>query len=660
MTSLPAPIVSADELSVAYRSGGREVPVVHEVSLAVRPGRTLALVGESGSGKSTVAATLLGHLRHGSRITGGRVAVDGRDVFALSARELRRLRGGTVAMVAQNAGHALTPSMRIGRQIAEAGGEVPVTELLEQVRLPRPRELARRYPHELSGGQQQRVAIAMAIAARPKVLVLDEPTTGLDVITQRGVLDLIGALREELGLAAVLVSHDLGVVAHMADEVCVLHAGRVVEAAPTRRLFTAPAAPYTRRLLSSVPRVTDAGLALVGEDGTREIRPRAEVPADAAEAVSVRDVTIDYGTAIRAVDGVSFSVRRGEVLALVGESGSGKSTIAWALAGLRVPSGGRMRAVAGGLPGGAAGGSAEGSAGAVAGRSSGGSSGGASGGPSADLSGAASDGSAGGSPGGSPGLSPGGSAGGSPGGRSGASPGASPGGDRDLGVPARRRPLALRRTVQLVFQNADTSLNPRRSVGDAVRRPLRFFGTAGSRGEAASRARQLIADVRLDPDFADRLPAQLSGGQRQRIGIARALAGEPEVLIADEITTGLDVSVQAEVLRLLDDLRRERELACLFISHDLAVVRGIADRVVVLRHGVVVEEGPTDVVFADPGHPYTRELMAAALEPGPEPERGVGRVVAVVEGWEDAAEPDAVWDELGGGHRVRRWRSADG
>ncbi|MCM3806161.1 ABC transporter ATP-binding protein [Streptomyces sp. DR7-3] len=656
MTSLPAPIVSVDELSVAYRSGGREVPVVHEVSLAVRPGRTLALVGESGSGKSTVAATLLGHLRHGSRITGGRVAVDGRDVFALSARELRRLRGGTVAMVAQNAGHALTPSMRIGRQIAEAGGEVPVTELLEQVRLPRPRELARRYPHELSGGQQQRVAIAMAIAARPKVLVLDEPTTGLDVITQRGVLDLIGALREELGLAAVLVSHDLGVVAHMADEVCVLHAGRVVEAAPTRRLFTAPAAPYTRRLLSSVPRVTDAGLALVGEDGTREIRPRAEVPADAAEAVSVRDVTIDYGTAMRAVDGVSFSVRRGEVLALVGESGSGKSTIAWALAGLRVPSGGRMRAVAGSLPGGAAGGSAEGSAGAVAGRSSGGSSGGASGGPSADLSGVASDGSTGGSAGGSPGAWSGASSGGRSGAPSGASPGTSPGGDGDLGVPARRRPLALRRTVQLVFQNADTSLNPRRSVGDAVRRPLRFFGTAGSRGEAASRARQLIADVRLDPDFADRLPAQLSGGQRQRIGIARALAGEPEVLIADEITTGLDVSVQAEVLRLLDDLRRERELACLFISHDLAVVRGIADRVVVLRHGVVVEEGPTDVVFADPGHPYTRELMAAALEPGP----GVGRVVAVVEGWEDAAEPDAVWDELGGGHRVRRWRSADG
>ncbi|ASQ96670.1 ABC transporter ATP-binding protein [Streptomyces sp. 11-1-2] len=596
------PIVSVDALSVAYRSGGsggREVPVVDEVSLEVGPGRTLALVGESGSGKSTVAATLLGHLRHGSRLTGGRVAVEGKDVFALSARELRRLRGGTVAMVSQNAGQALTPSMRIGRQIAEAGGEVPVTDLLEQVRLPHPRELARRYPHELSGGQQQRVAIAMAIAARPKVLVLDEPTTGLDVITQRGVLDLVGTLREELGLAAVLVSHDLGVVAHMADEVCVLRAGRVVEAAPTRRLFAAPADPYTRRLLASVPRVADAGLALVGEDGTREIRPRAEVPADAAEALDVREVTIDYGTS-RAVDGVSFNVRRGEVLALVGESGSGKSTIAWSLAGLRGASGGTMRATSGDAAAG------------VPGSASGGVSGGA--------------------------------------------PGSASGGD--LGAPARRRPLALRRTVQLVFQNADTSLNPRRSVGDAIRRPLRFFGSAGSRGEAASRARKLIADVRLDPDFADRLPAQLSGGQRQRIGIARALAGEPEVLIADEITTALDVSVQADVLRLLDDLRRERELACLFISHDLAVVRGIADRVVVLRHGVVVEEGPTDAVFEGPGHPYTRALMAAALEP--DPEAAGAAASAPAEEWADAAEPGAIWDELGGGHRVRRWRPADG
>ncbi|MER6081510.1 ABC transporter ATP-binding protein [Streptomyces sp. NPDC001833] len=564
-------VVSVDSLCVAYRSAGREVPVVHEVSLEVAPGRTLALVGESGSGKSTVAATLLGHLRHGSRVTGGSVHVDGRDVFALPARELRQLRGGTVAMVGQNAGQALTPTMRIGRQIEEAGGEVPVVDLLDQVRLPRPAELARRYPHELSGGQQQRVAIAMAIAARPKVLVLDEPTTGLDVITQRSVLDLIAALRDELGLAAVLVSHDLGVVAHMADEVCVLNTGRVVESAATRRLFAAPQDPYTKRLLASVPRLDDAGLAVVDEAGERTVRAKAAVPDDAPVAVAANDVTIDYGST-RAVHGVSFDVRRGEVLALVGESGSGKSTLAWTLAGLRTPSGGTMTHEAG-----------------------------------------------------------------------------------DLARPAPKRPLSLRRRVQLVFQNADTSLNPRRSVGDAVRRPLRFFGTATGRTEAAEQARRLIADVRLDPALADRLPAQLSGGQRQRIGIARALAGEPDVLIADEITTALDVSVQAEVLRLLDDLRRERDLACLFISHDLAVVRGIADRVVVLRHGVVVEEGPTEAVFGAPGHPYTRRLMAAALEPAPDaPPRTDDALDRA-----DVTDADAGWTDLGDGHRVRRWAPLD-
>ncbi|MEU6354941.1 ABC transporter ATP-binding protein [Streptomyces sp. NPDC047072] len=561
------PIVSVNSLSVSYRSGGRDIQVVHEVSLDVAEGRTHALVGESGSGKSTVAATLLGHLRHGSRITGGSVRVAGDDVFALSARELRRLRGGTVAMVAQNAGHALTPSMRIGRQIAEAGGDIPVVDLLEQVRLPRPAETARRYPHELSGGQQQRVAIAMALAARPKVLVLDEPTTGLDVVTQRGILDLIAALRDELGLAAVLVSHDLGVVARMADEVSVLSAGRVVESAPTRALFAAPEQPYTKRLLASVPRLTDDGLALVGEDGEREVRAKAGVDADATVAVTARDVTVDYGST-RAVHGVSFDVRRGEIVALVGESGSGKSTLAWSLAGLRAPSGGTMTH-----------------------------------------------------------------------------------GTGDLAKPARQRPAALRRLVQLVFQNADTSLNPRRTVGDAIRRPLRFFGTAPDRAAARVRALELVQDVRLDPALADRLPAQLSGGQRQRIGIARALAGEPDVLIADEITTALDVSVQAEVLRLLDDLRRERELACLFISHDLAVVRGIADRVLVLRHGVVVEEGPTEAVFADPAHPYTRELMAAALEPDPDAPALVGDVPD----WTDAAQPDDVWTDHGDGHRVRRW-----
>ncbi|CAM5592896.1 Vitamin B12 import ATP-binding protein BtuD [Streptomyces alboniger] len=319
-----------------------------------------------------------------------------------------------------------------------------------------------------------------------------------------------------------------------------------------------------------MPRLDDAGLALVRETGEREIRPRAVVPEDAPVAVSAGDVTVDYGSS-RAVHGVSFEVRRGEVLALVGESGSGKSTLAWTLAGLRTPSGGAMTHESG-----------------------------------------------------------------------------------DLARPAQQRPMSLRRRVQLVFQNADTSLNPRRSVGDAIRRPLRFFGTASGRADSAERARRLIADVRLDPAFADRLPAQLSGGQRQRIGIARALAGEPDVLIADEITTALDVSVQADVLRLVDDLRRERDLACLFISHDLAVVRGIADRVVVLRGGVVVEEGPTEAVFSAPQHPYTCQLMAAALEPDPDAQPPA----EAAPDWADAAQEGDVWTDHGDGHRARRWRPA--
>ncbi|WP_422646896.1 dipeptide ABC transporter ATP-binding protein [Actinoalloteichus caeruleus] len=591
-----APVVEITGLTVSYRSAGRDVVVANEVDLAVRANETVAVVGESGSGKSTVAGTVLGHLRHGSRLAGGRVLVDGQDVFALPPRQLRALRGGTVAMVAQNAGQALTPSMRVGRQVAEAlrgrgldrrALDAAVVELLDQVRLPNPAELARRYPHQLSGGQQQRVAIAMAVAARPRALVLDEPTTGLDVVTQGGILRLLDTLSSELGLATVLVSHDLGVVASMADRVLVMRRGEVVEEADTERLFADPRHPYTRTLLASVPRITDGGLVEVGEDGGRTVRRREPV-ADAPPVVSLRDVRIGYGRRRRtrrahaeprpAVDGVSLELRRGEVLALVGESGSGKTTLAWSLAGLRPPSEGEMRYTDHGR----------------------------------------SD---------------------------------------DLAQPAARRATDLRRRVQLVFQNADTALNPRRRVAEAVRRPLRMFGLARGRRELDERTRGLVADAHLDPALTERLPAQLSGGQRQRVGIARALAGEPDVVIADEITTALDVSVQASILALLDDLRARRRLACLFISHDLAVVRGIADRVVVLRHGVIVEEGPTEAVFAGPNHPYTSTLLAAALEPDPTSarRRAENRDAPPVQ-WADDAADGAVWEELGAGHRIRRWR----
>ena len=586
-------VVRVDDLSVAYRSGGADVPVVRGVSFEAAAGETVAVVGESGSGKSTVAGTLLGHLRHGSRVTGGRVEVAGRDVLTLDARGLRDLRAADIALVGQNAGNALTPSMRVGRQIEESLLPLGLTRgerreraraLAAKVGLPDPDGIVRRYPHQLSGGQQQRVAIAMALAAEPRVLVLDEPTTALDVVTQARVLDLVAGLSDELGLTSVLVSHDLGVVARMADRVVVMREGEVVESADTDTLFTDPQHAYTRHLLASVPRVRDRGLAEVGEDGTRTVRTRRPVPDEAPEVVSVRDVTIDYGPH-RAVDGVTLGLRRGEVLALVGESGSGKSTLAWSLAGLRPPTSGVMR-----------------------------------------LLGDTGDGS----------------------------------GEGDLAAGARQRPLDVRRRIQLAFQNADTSLNPRRVVREAVRRPLRFFGLA-DRSEADARANGLIRDVALDPALADRLPEQLSGGQRQRVGIARALAGDPRVVVADEITTALDVSVQASVLALLDDLRAQRDLAFVFISHDLAVVRGIADRVAVMREGRVVEEGPVEAVFNGPNHPYTSRLMSAVLEP--EPVRGGGAApVPETEGppaW-SAAEPadggsDPDWIDLGGGHRIRRW-----
>ncbi|GAA1102868.1 ABC transporter ATP-binding protein [Nocardiopsis metallicus] len=586
-------VVRVDDLSVAYRSGGADVTVVRGVSFEAAAGETVAVVGESGSGKSTVAGTLLGHLRHGSRVTGGRVEVAGRDVLSLDARGLRDLRAADIALVGQNAGNALTPSMRVGRQIEESLLPLGLTRgerrerartLAAKVGLPDPDGIVRRYPHQLSGGQQQRVAIARALSAEPRVLVLDEPTTALDVVTQARVLDLVAGLSDELGLTSVLVSHDLGVVARMADRVVVMREGEVVESADTGTLFTDPRHAYTRHLLASVPRVRDRGLAEVGEDGARTVRTRRPVPDEAPEVVSVRDVTIDYGPH-RAVDGVTLGLRRGEVLALVGESGSGKSTLAWSLAGLRPPTSGSMRLLA-------------------------------------DTE----DGS----------------------------------GEGDLANGARQRPLDVRRRIQLAFQNADTSLNPRRLVREAVRRPLRFFGLA-DRSEADARANALIRDVALDPALADRLPEQLSGGQRQRVGIARALAGDPRVVVADEVTTALDVSVQASVLALLDDLRAQRDLAFVFISHDLAVVRGIADRVAVMREGRVVEEGPVDAVFNGPNHPYTSRLMAAVLEP--EPARGGGTAPvpetegpptgSVAESADGGSDPD--WIDLGGGHRIRRW-----
>ena len=588
-TSEQPTLVRVEDLAVSYAAGRRTVPVVRGVSFTVAAGRTLGLVGESGSGKSTVARTLLAHLRAGSRITHGRVLVDGQDVFALSAAGRRALRGGTASVVAQNAGQALTPSMRVGEQVREAlrahgepDGPDRVAELVRLVRLPAPETIVRRFPHQLSGGQQQRVAIAMAVAARPRVLVLDEPTTALDVVTQAAVLDLVADLGRELGMAVLLVSHDLGVVSAMADEIAVMRDGEVVEHAATAALFAAPQHEYTQALLAAVP------------DGRRPERDRtggadrprhdASVPGTVADratgtvppgspvgqpVVTAEDLVVRYRRGLpAAVDGVSFSIGARETLAVVGESGSGKSTLATTLAGLVPAESGTFTYDDGTVRG-------------------------------------------------------------------------------DLREPVAARPQELRRAVQLVFQNADTSLNPRRTVGAAIGRPLRLFTGSSSR----QRVGELLTQVGLGPEYADRPPAQLSGGQRQRVGIARALAADPRLVIADEITTALDVQVQAGILALLDDLRRERGLSCLFISHDLAVVRGVADRVAVMTGGRIVEVGPTEQVFTGTNHPYTRTLLRATLEPGrtelPDVDDGV-------QGWRDAPG----WTDHGDGHRTRNWEDA--
>ncbi|MFB9378058.1 ABC transporter ATP-binding protein [Kineococcus gynurae] len=625
-------LVEVSGFTVTHASAAGPVPILSAVDLTVAAGESVAVIGESGSGKSTLALALAGFLRPGLRVHSGSVRVGGTDVFAATDAERRRLRRNRISVVPQNAGAALTPTLRIGAQLAEALSD-PVrprdpkvrseaVRLLGQVRLPRPEEIVDRYPHELSGGQQQRVGIALALAGRPDLVILDEPTTGLDVVTQAAILDLLAQLRSELGFASLLVSHDLGVVAATTDRTSVLHQGRVLESGPTEEVLRTPAHPYTRALLSAIPRLHRPGLP-VGLPGAVEA-PAALAPgADAAPAMTVgeladydalaeesragfrpagtftefgatvlevEDLEIDHRPRTRrhgtgpTVAGVSFRIRQGEIVALVGESGSGKSSIASAVAGLVPPSAGRITMHA-------------------------------------------SDGTS-----------------------------------EDLLVGVRRRSRGLRRRVQMVFQNADTTLNPRRTVADAVDRPLRLFGAL--RGAALRQERQrLLTGVGLRAGLADRLPGQLSGGQRQRVGIARALAPDPELVLADEVVSALDVSVQASVLRLVDDTRRDQRLAYLFIGHDLAVVRGLADRVIVLDKGRVVEDGPVEAVFGGRNHPVTAALLAAVLEPDPDhagPSDPEAVTFTLPEGLEFAVIGDdrvdhgeEVWVEPAPGHRLR-------
>jgi peptide/nickel transport system ATP-binding protein len=595
--SASAPALAADGLTVSLTTGE---PVVEDVTLEVSPGEILGLVGESGSGKTTTALALLGYSQPGARIVSGEITVAGETMSGRSERAARRLRGRLVSYVPQDPGNALNPALRIRRAIQDmldehaAERELSTVEAaLENVNLPAGAEFARRYPHQLSGGQQQRVTIAVALVCEPPLVVLDEPTTGLDVLTQARILREIERLRSERGLAMVYVSHDLAVVSQIADRIAVMYAGRIVEEGPTLAVLREPKHPYTHGLVASIPdhvrprRLRGIPGVAPGPGERPEgcaFRPRCalavercglELPAlekiaagrrvrcfewrrvealvldepahlraaagEVAPLLAAEGVSAVHGRGsdrVVAVRGVGFTVARGECVAIVGESGSGKTTIARVVAGLHEPTAGRIL-----------------------------------------LDG------------------------------------------RPLAGKVRNRPRDARRRLQLVFQNPYDSLNPRHRVRDAIARPAIVLRDR-SRREAEAEVGELLERVRLPARVARRFPDELSGGERQRVAIARALAARPDVLVCDEITSALDVSVQAAVLEVLGELRAELGLSLLFISHDLGVVAAIADRVVVLEQGSVREEGPVGAVLAGASHEYTRRLLEAAPRL---PEAGVAR-----------------------------------
>ena len=523
------------------------VPVVSDLSLAIDRGQTLALVGESGSGKTLTGKALIGILPKGARVTAGTAHLTPRhgtpvDLLALPEPALRRIRGGTIGMIFQEPMSAFSPLHTIGAQVGEAvslhsdlRGEALRAHCLrvfEQVGFPDPARAWRSYPFELSGGLRQRAMIAMAIACGPDLVIADEPTTALDVTTQAQVLDLLKTLQAETGMALILVTHDLGVVANMADTVVVMRRGRVMESGPCATILTAPGHAYTRALLAAAPAIPDAP---------------AEAPDTAQPVLWAEGVSRTYPgqrrgfgpptPALRAVDDITLALGRGETLGIVGESGCGKSTLARLL----------LRAEPAD-PGGTLG---------FRGRD----------GETMDL--------------------------------------------RHLDSTGIKR---FRRRVQMVFQDPFAALSPRMTVLDILTEPLRVHGV-GTPAEQRDRAAMLMRDVGLPADHLGRYPHAFSGGQRQRIAIARALALHPEVVICDEPTSALDVSVQAQVLDLLHMLKVEHGLSYLFISHDLNVVAGLANRVAVMRAGRIVEQGPAEAVLHAPRHPYTQALIAASPEP---------------------------------------------
>ncbi len=570
-------VLTVENLSIDFAVDHLWVPAVKDLGYSIRRGEIMALVGESGSGKSVSSMSVLGLLPKNSRVSGS-IKLNGRELLGLSPSKLREVRGKDAAVIFQEPMTALNPVFTIGFQIVEtlrlhygispSQAKERAIELLRLVELPDPAKAFNSYPHQLSGGQRQRAMIAQSISCDPALLIADEPTTALDVTVQAEILDLIRSLKDRLGSAVLLITHDMGVVADLADHIAVMRRGEIVEAGDAVSVFGNPQHQYTRALLDAVPRLgqahageaeidTTVALATVTDVVDVDIEPgrieandravdaaraAASRLADAPVVLDLSDVVIEYPgrgrvKAFRAIDHVDLQVHRGEVLGLVGESGSGKTTLGRAAIGLIPISGGRLEVVG-----------------------------------------------------------------------------------TDISHATRRLVRKVHRTVGIVFQDPASSLNPRMTIGQSIGEPL--FLAEKLRGQAlVSKVEGLLHSVELPRNYFGRYPHELSGGQKQRVGIARALALRPALLVADEPTSALDVSVQATVLELLRDLQKQFQFACLFITHDLAVIDVLADRIAVLHNGRIAEVGSRDEILRSPRDPYTQRLIAAVPLPDPEAQR---------------------------------------